>query len=82
MPGVRLSRPASLFLLAFAVWTWVIWPVFLVNISRDPRSFAEGPTGFFLVHAALAAVSLVLGTIIGVIGWRGLVAGRAHRNQR
>lgn len=67
----------SWFLLAFGVWSWVIWPVFLRNIAADPRSFHAGsPAAFFLVHLVLTVVSLVLGTVIGGIGIRGLVAAR------
>ncbi|MBM7770172.1 intracellular septation protein A [Actinokineospora baliensis] len=65
-----MSRRAALFLVGFGVWSWVIWPMFLRNIWVDPRSFAPGPTGFFLVHALLTAASLLFGTMIGVIGWR------------
>lgn len=68
---MRLSRSASLFLLAFGVWTWVIWPTFVRNIWKDPRSFHHGPTAFLLVHVLLAVVSTVAGTAIGWLGWRG-----------
>ena len=67
-----LSKRASSFLLAFGVWSWVIWPTFLKNIWADPRSFSGGPQPFFLVHLVLVVVSLVLGTAIGVLGIRGL----------
>jgi hypothetical protein len=74
---VRLSPAISWFLLAFGVWSWVIWPVFLRNIAADPRSFHAGsPTAFFLVHLVLTIVSLAFGTAIGVIGIRGLLALR------
>jgi hypothetical protein len=74
---VRLSPAISWFLLAFGVWSWVIWPVFLRNIAADPRSFHTGsPTAFFLVHLVLTIVSLAFGTAIGVIGIRGLRALR------
>jgi hypothetical protein len=74
---VRLSPVISWFLLGFGVWSWVIWPVFLRNIAADPRSFTAGsPTAFFLVHLVLTVVSLALGTVIGVIGIRGLLAAR------
>jgi hypothetical protein len=70
----------SWFLLAFGVWSWVIWPVFLRNIAGDPRAFHAGsPTAFFLVHLVLTVVSLAFGTAIGVIGIRGLIALRAGR---
>jgi hypothetical protein len=68
-----LSKRVSGLLVAFGVWSWIIWPTFLKNIWHDPRSWDDGATGFFIVHAVLAAVSLVLGTAIGwlgVLGWR------------
>jgi hypothetical protein len=75
--GVKLSRRWSLFLLAFAVWSWIIWPTFLKNIANDPRAFVGNtPQGFFWVHLVLVVVSLALGTLIGVLGVRGLLAAR------
>jgi hypothetical protein len=46
----------------------------LENIWNDDRSFAPGggATGFLVVHALLTAVSLLFGTAIGVLGYRGL----------
>jgi hypothetical protein len=76
---MRLSRPASVFLLAFGVWTWIIWPTFIRNIWKDPRSFQHGATAFLLVHAALAIVSTIAGTAIGWLGWRGLRASLRGR---
>jgi hypothetical protein len=70
----------SSFLFAFGVWSWVIWPAFLVNIAKDGRSWAlgGGPTAFFTVHLVLAVVSLLAGTVIGVLGVRGLLAARSR----
>jgi hypothetical protein len=69
---VRLSRGWSVFLVAFGVWSWVIWPTFLKNIAQDPRSFTgDRPHAFFLVHLVLTVVSLALGTIIGWLGVKG-----------
>ncbi len=65
-------RRASVFLLLVGGWSWAIWPTFLRNIWKDTRSFDDGPTPFFIVHAVLTAVSLVIGTAVGVLGWRGL----------
>ena len=69
-----LSRRSAGFLLAFGVWSWIIWPTFLRNIWGDDRSFAPsgGPTGFLVVHAVLTVASLAFGTAIGVLGYRGL----------
>ncbi|TWP46010.1 hypothetical protein FKR81_37985 [Lentzea tibetensis] len=71
---MKLSRGMSVFLVAFGVWSWVIWPTFLRNIWKDPRSWADGPTPFFTVHLVLVIASLVFGTVIGVLGARGLLA--------
>ncbi|MBA0128113.1 hypothetical protein H0B56_21415 [Haloechinothrix sp. YIM 98757] len=70
------ARPTSIFLLAFGVWSWAIWLMFARNLWASENSWAAdgSPTSYFVVHAALTVVSIVLGTIIGVIGWRGLRA--------
>ncbi|MDQ6649334.1 MAG: hypothetical protein M3Z02_04375 [Actinomycetota bacterium] len=76
---MQLTRRAAGFLLAVAAWNWVIWPTFLRNIAKDPRSFEAGrPTAFLLVHAVLVVVSLGIGTAVGGLGWRGWrAAGKA-----
>lgn len=73
-----MSRAVSWTLVVFGVWSWVIWPVFIKNISADPRSWdvTGGPTGFLIVHLVLAVVSLVFGVVLPVIGIRGLLAAR------
>jgi hypothetical protein len=75
---MRMSRRLSLFLLAFGVWSWVIWVTFAKNLWASGQSWtASGsPTAYFVVHAVLTVVSFLLGTIIGVIGWRGFRASR------
>ncbi|MFF7389636.1 MULTISPECIES: SCO4848 family membrane protein [Streptomyces] len=77
---MKLSRPLSWFLLAFGVWSWVIWITFVKNLWKDGSGLAfddaGDPTAYFWVHLTLAVVSFVLGTAIGVIGLRGLRALR------
>ena len=76
---MKLSRPVSWFLLAFGVWSWIIWVTFVKNLIKDSsgQAFDDGhPTAFFWVHLTLAVVSFVLGTVIGAIGLRGLRALR------
>lgn len=71
------SRAVSWLLVGFAVWSWVIWPVFIKNIAADPRSFTNGsPTAFFDVHLVLTVVSLAFAVVFLVIGIRGLLAAR------
>jgi hypothetical protein len=74
---VVISRGWALFLIGVGVWTWVIWPRFGVAIYNDERSFSGGsPTSFLWVHALLIAVSLLLGTMVGVLGVRARFSGR------
>ncbi len=76
-----MSARVSWFLLAFGVWSWLIWITFAVNLSGSDDAWNPdgSPTAFFVVHAVLAVVSFILGTIIGILGWRGL---RARRHTR
>lgn len=75
---MKLSRPVSWFLLAFGVWSWFIWITFAKNLWQDGSGLAFDdaghPTAYFWVHLLLAIASFLLGTAIGVIGFRGLRA--------
>jgi hypothetical protein len=78
--GMKLSRPVSWFLLAFGVWSWIIWITFVKNLVKDGSGLAfddaGDPTAYFWVHLLLAVVSFVLGTVVGGIGLRGIRALR------
>ena len=80
-----LSRWSSLFLAAVGVWTWAIWPRFALAIWNEPRSWSTGRiaegsgTAFLWVHVLLIAASLAIGTLVAVIGVRGLLALRRTR---
>ncbi|RRO12821.1 hypothetical protein EIL87_24360 [Saccharopolyspora rhizosphaerae] len=68
---MTISRRVALFLLAFGVWSYLLWPAFMRNTWNSDRSWAQGsPTAYLVVHLVIAVVSLVLGTIIGVLGWK------------
>ena len=73
-----MSRRVALFLLGFGIWSWIIWITFVKNLWASDNSWAPdgSATGFFVVHLILAIVSFALGTVIGVIGLRGLRAKR------
>ncbi|HKN51886.1 MAG TPA: hypothetical protein VJX66_05260 [Amycolatopsis sp.] len=73
---MRITRKTSVFLLVFGVWSWIIWITFARNLWQSDRAWAAdgSPTAYFIVHAVLTVVSFVLGTIIGVLGWRGVRA--------
>lgn len=82
---MKLSRPVSVFLLAFGVWSVFIWTTFMKNLFKDVSGLAfdaaGDPTTYFWIHAALAATSFGLGVAIGVIGLRGLLAARRAGRQ-
>ncbi|GAA2873040.1 hypothetical protein Acy02nite_42640 [Actinoplanes cyaneus] len=66
-----ITRRWAAFLTAVGVWTWVIWPRFGLAIYKDDRSFDDGtPTAFLWVHALLIGASLIIGTVVGVLGIR------------
>jgi len=77
---MKLSRPISVFLLAFGVWSVFIWSTFVKNLIADVSGLAfdaaGDPTAYFWVHLTLAVTSFGLGVAIGIIGLRGLRAGR------
>ncbi|KJY42679.1 membrane protein [Streptomyces sp. NRRL B-1568] len=78
--AATLSRPVSWFLLAFGVWSWVIWVTFVKNLWKDGSGLAfddaGDPTAYFWVHLLLAITSFLLGTGVGLIGLRGVRALR------
>jgi hypothetical protein len=76
---MKLSRRVSWFLLAFGAWSWMIWITFVKNLWQDASGLAFNgaghPTAYFWIHLLLAVTSFGLGTVIGLIGLRGI---RAH----
>ncbi|MBM9504667.1 SCO4848 family membrane protein [Actinacidiphila acididurans] len=79
---MKLSRRVSWFLLAFGVWSWMVWTTFVKNLWKDTSGLAfhhhshSHPTAYFWIHLTLAIVSFLLGTVIGALGIRGLLALR------
>ncbi|MFC4335381.1 SCO4848 family membrane protein [Salininema proteolyticum] len=75
-----MGRGISWFLLLFGAFSWYLWITFTVNLTEDASGLAfdsaGDPTPYFWVHLVLAVTSFLLGTAIGVIGFRGLRALR------
>jgi hypothetical protein len=65
-----VSRRVSILLLAAGGWALFVWVTRLVNMAGEDRS-----AGFYVVHSALAVISIGFGVAVGVIGWRALRAG-------
>ena len=64
-----MSRRVSILLLAAGGWTLFVWVIRLVNMAGEDRS-----AGFYVVHGALAVISIGLGVAVGVVGWKALRA--------
>ena len=81
---MKLSRRVSWFLVAFGVWSWIVWTTFVKNLWADASGLAfhhgdhSRPTAYFWIHLTLAITSTILGTAIATLGLRGL---RALRHQ-
>ncbi|WP_397334430.1 SCO4848 family membrane protein [Nonomuraea sp. 3-1Str] len=66
-----MSRKIAGFLILLGIFMIFEW----VNLGFN---LADGhPTAFYVVHGILIAVNLVLGAVVGVIGWTSLRRGRA-----
>ncbi len=62
-----MTRRVSILLLAAGAWTLFVWVTRLVNMAGEDRS-----AGFYVVHGALAVISIAFGVAIGVVGWKAL----------
>lgn len=75
---MKLSRRASWFLVAFGVWSVIVWTTFVKNLWKDTSGLAfhhgdhSSPTAYFWIHLTLAVVSFLLGLAIGTLGLRSL----------
>lgn len=75
---MKLSRRASWFLVAFGVWSVIVWTTFVKNLWKDTSGLAfhhgdhSSPTAYFWIHLTLAIVSFALGVVIGTFGIRSL----------
>lgn len=62
-----MTRRVSVLLLAAAGWTLFVWVTRLVNMAGEDRS-----AGFYVVHGALAVISIAFALALGVVGWKAL----------
>jgi hypothetical protein len=71
---MTLSRRAAWFLVGFAVWNLYVWATFVKNVYPDHHL-----DSFFVVHAVIGGVTVLLGAVAGSLGVRALRAGRSRR---
>ena len=81
-----LTRNWSVFLVLTGVFNWVVWPRFALAIWQDQRAWqgeigSSTPTSFLWVHAVLIGSALAVGTVVAVLGVRGLLALRGRSQQ-
>ena len=81
---VILTRGWSIFLVLAGLFNWAIWPRFAVAIWQDQRAWqgeigSSTATSFLWVHAVLIGTALAVGTVVALLGVRGLLALRAGR---
>lgn len=72
---MELTRRQAWLLVGAAAWTWYIWLTRIWNIVQDAAHSAQ----FKAVHIALALVSVVLLTPVGLIGIKALRTNRTDR---
>ena len=65
-----MSRRATTVLLVTCAWSLFVWIVGIKNFVIG----GNHTTGFRVVHAVLAVISIGLGLAVGVIGWRARAA--------
>ncbi|MGH3367341.1 MAG: SCO4848 family membrane protein [Nocardioidaceae bacterium] len=71
---MRFERRHAAVLLAVAAWNVVTWLVFAGNLSRT-----EGrPTGYYVAHAVLIVVNLLIAGVLGTMGTRAWRTARAE----
>lgn len=63
----RTHARRGLLLLAFSAWNWWLWGTRTWNLLTGDEGRT---TAFIAVHLALYATSVILATVVGVIGWR------------
>lgn len=77
-PGTSLSRRAAMFLVGVAVWNILTYTMFTKNLFFDDTpGEPDRPTGYYVAHAVLIVVNMVIALVLAPIGWRALKAHRA-----
>lgn len=70
---MRLEKKHGALLLVVGVWNIVIWSQFAKNLAktaRDPEQ--ERPAPYYVAHAVLIVVDVVIGGLLGALGFKAL----------
>ncbi|MEX0428849.1 SCO4848 family membrane protein [Nocardioides sp. DS6] len=74
---MKLEKKDGALLLFVGVWNVVIWSNFaknLVRTARDPEQ--SRPRPYYIAHAVLIVVDVVLGGLLGRLGVKALIGRR------
>ncbi|MBZ5740204.1 SCO4848 family membrane protein [Nocardioides mangrovi] len=72
-----MGRKTAWFLVAVAIWNFVIWGTFIKNLAASHASGEDRPSGYYIAHSVLIVVNMVLGVVFATLGVRALRARRS-----
>lgn len=70
---MKLERKHAVVLLAIAAWNVVTYAQFTRALATTEE---DRPVAYFVAHAVLIVVNLVIAVVLGRWGWRALQASR------
>lgn len=75
---MKLERKHAVLFLAIAAWNVFNWSTFAKNLMAAHASGEERPTGYWVAHAVLIVVNLIIAMVLGRLG---IQAWRATRSR-
>jgi hypothetical protein len=73
---MRFERKHAYLLIGVAIWNFVIWATFAKNLYAAHADGEDRPTGYWVAHTVLIIVNVILGGVLGRLGWKALKAAR------
>jgi hypothetical protein len=78
---MKLERRHGWLLLGVAAWNAVIWLTFAKNLYQAHADGEDRPGGYWVAHSVLIVVDLVIGVVLGRLGWRLLRSREPDREE-
>lgn len=71
-----LPTPLALVLVIAGLWSFLVWPVFLKRVLKDPqaRDANGAPTRFLTTNLMMISTAIIFALATAVIGVRGLIS--------
>jgi uncharacterized membrane protein (DUF4010 family) len=67
---VILERKHAVLFLAIAAWNISTYATFTRNLAEAAAGGGDRPTGYYVAHAVLIVVNVVIAVVLGTLGWR------------